>query len=117
MNADAMVKAALNWTNVPEASTDSVFSGTEQIITTEPRNSTSGIGKSRSFRRTKLSFTHFDTDEKKHSVPFDDRNLAMVRFEYSGRIRYLEHVEVTVNIEYTIRGALSFYLTSPGGKC
>lgn len=40
----------------------------------------------------------------------------MVRLEYSGQIRYLEHVEVTVNVKYTIRGSLSFYLTSPGGK-
>lgn len=44
MNAEAMVKEALNWINVPEASSDSVFSGTDHIISTEPKNSTSGIG-------------------------------------------------------------------------
>lgn len=53
----------------------------------------------------------------KRSSLEQERNLAMVRFEYSGQIRYMEHVDVTVNVEYTIRGALSFYLTSPGGKC
>lgn len=46
MNAEAMVKAALNWTNVPEASSDSVFSGLEQIIASKRQNSTSGIGSS-----------------------------------------------------------------------
>lgn len=45
MNADAMVKAALNWINVPDARSDSVFSGTDQIITSKRQNSTSGICK------------------------------------------------------------------------
>lgn len=31
-------------------------------------------------------------------------------------VRYLEHVEVKTNINYTVRGALQIYLLSPSGK-
>ena len=34
-------------------------------------------------------------------------------FKYFGNINHLEHIEVSINVQYTVRGALSFYLTSP----
>lgn len=55
-----------------------------------------------------------------HSLPLqiESGSLAEVQFgvDESCSMRYLEHVEVTVNIEYPQRGALDAYLTSPFGS-
>ena len=49
---------------------------------------------------------------KKSHVKFSSDGCAGTEDE----INYLEHVEVVSTIEYSIRGALEIYLTSPSGK-
>ncbi|KAJ3640863.1 hypothetical protein Zmor_027398 [Zophobas morio] len=85
MNAFGLVKAAVNWTTVPEQRVCTV-------TTTHEINET-------------VSYT----------------NPALIQIHTTGcqntnnEVKFLEHVELTLTIEYPIRGVLEVYLTSPSG--
>ncbi|GFU97873.1 neuroendocrine convertase 1 [Trichonephila clavipes] len=86
INAESMVKAALNWTTVPEKAICKASSSSElpKAISSELKEveieiSTDGCSKS------------------------------------SEEINYLEHVELSIDIDYNHRGALDIYLFSPAG--
>ncbi|GAB0100386.1 Peptidase S8/S53 domain [Sergentomyia squamirostris] len=80
MNADAFVKTAAKWENVPEKLTE----------TAQKPNKTTDYLSTNLGRISKLFF-------------------------YQGSIRYLEHVEVELDLEYSERGVLEIFLMSPSG--
>ncbi|GFT55225.1 neuroendocrine convertase 1 [Nephila pilipes] len=86
INAESMVKAALNWTTVPEKAICKASSSSElpkaissKLKEVEIEISTEGCAKS------------------------------------SEEVNYLEHVELSLDINYNHRGALDIYLFSPSG--
>lgn len=85
MNADGLVKEAINWIRVPEKSI---------CIIKAPR-------------------VHNNTIKYKQglTVAIETSGCVGTRNE----IKYLEHVEVMTTINYTRRGSLEVYLTSPTG--
>uniref|UniRef100_A0A1W7RA47 furin n=1 Tax=Hadrurus spadix TaxID=141984 RepID=A0A1W7RA47_9SCOR len=86
LNAEEMVKQALKWKNVPPKS----------ICQSQPKTSLPQLLKS-----GESVEIVFETDCCKGT---------------DSEINYLEHVQVTVDINYTRRGALELYLTSPSGS-
>ncbi|XP_066995940.2 neuroendocrine convertase 1-like [Anabrus simplex] len=85
MNAYGLVSAAANWTNVPPKS-----------ICTVPAESRGNV----TFRHGEQVSLYFLTDGC---------------YATENEVKYLEHVEVLVNIHYSFRGALEIYLTSGAG--
>ncbi|XP_047121260.1 neuroendocrine convertase 1-like [Schistocerca piceifrons] len=85
MNAFALVSAAANWTNVPP-----------KAICSTPMTPTDNT----SIRQGVLTVAHFHTD-------------GCVGTERE--VNFLEHVELQVNLRYSLRGALEIYLTSAAG--
>ena len=57
----------------------------------------------------------WELEHPMHYVPLDNSPSAHnVTFEYADTsINYLEHVEVILDLDYSDRGSLGFYLTSP----
>ncbi|XP_054715875.1 neuroendocrine convertase 1-like [Uloborus diversus] len=88
INAESMVKAARNWTLVPEKTTCTV-------------ESTSPLPKVISSKDVNEVEVLLSTDGCKNT---------------KSEINYLEHVEVTLDIDYNHRGALDIYLFSPSGS-
>ncbi|KFM81220.1 Neuroendocrine convertase 1, partial [Stegodyphus mimosarum] len=87
INSESMVKAALNWTLVPEKTTCIVSSSSilPQAISSKGKN----------------------------EVVIELTTNGCLGTP--GEINYLEHVEVTLDIDYNHRGALDIYLFSPSG--
>lgn len=85
MNADAFVTAAKSWINVPKKVINSL---------------------------QWLSIDYFFNINN-----YNDNHIVRIQYQYNNDgdayIKYLEHVEIIVNIWYPIRGALTFYLQSP----
>ncbi|GIZ01576.1 neuroendocrine convertase 1 [Caerostris extrusa] len=86
INAEALVKTALNWTTVPEKAIcrDSSSSGLPRAISSE-------------LKEVEIEVTTSGCSGT------------------SEEINYLEHVELSVDIDYNHRGALDIYLFSPAG--
>lgn len=85
MNAEAMVKSALSWENVPQKTVCNVITYTKLPL---PLTSNKSIE------------IFFRTDGCKNTT---------------NEVNYLEHVQVIVSVDYTLRGALDIYLISPTG--
>nr|WBW70068.1 venom protein [Lampona murina] len=85
INAELMVKMALNWTLVPEKTSCNV-------------NATTRLPLPISSKAAKEVHVIFQSS--------DDNGCG---------IRHLEHVEVTLDVEYNHRGALDIFLFSPSG--
>ncbi|XP_055924255.1 neuroendocrine convertase 1-like [Argiope bruennichi] len=86
INAEAMVKAALNWTTVPEKAICKASSSSKL-----PKLLSSQI------------------QEVEVEITADGCTKT------SNEINYLEHVELSLDIDYNHRGALDIYLFSPAG--
>ncbi|CAL7950535.1 unnamed protein product [Xylocopa violacea] len=86
MNAYALVSAGSNWTTVPDKTICRV-----NIATTD--------GKKLAYGNTKR--LRFETEDECRSA--------------GNEITFLEHVEIEVNLEYSLRGALQMHLTAPSG--
>ncbi|XP_067144653.1 neuroendocrine convertase 1-like [Centruroides vittatus] len=86
MDAESMVKTALKWKSVPPK-----YITTAQSKTEFPQPLSSG-------REAEI---YFETDCGKNT---------------ENQVRYLEHVQVTVDVDYNRRGALELYLISPSGS-
>ncbi|XP_023217479.1 neuroendocrine convertase 1-like [Centruroides sculpturatus] len=85
LNAEAMVKTAVKWEYLPQKTTCDV--------------------------NAEVSFP----------VPISSNKSAVIIFQTDGcrdtwnEVNYLEHVQVCLSIDYTVRGALDLYLVSPSG--
>nr|XP_031848985.1 neuroendocrine convertase 1-like [Nomia melanderi] len=86
MNAFALVAASSNWTTVPEKSICEVVA--DEII-----DERLAYGDSRRLR--------FEAGDECRSSP--------------NGITFLEHAEIEVSLEYSLRGALQMHLTAPSG--
>ncbi|XP_068980359.1 neuroendocrine convertase 1-like isoform X1 [Bombus flavifrons] len=86
MNAHALVSASYNWTTVPDKTICKV-------------EFAKAIDKKLAYGNTRR--LQFETENECRSE--------------GNEITFLEHVEIEVNLEYSLRGALQMYLTAPSG--
>ncbi|KAG8225590.1 hypothetical protein J437_LFUL006682 [Ladona fulva] len=102
MDAEALVTAAENWTNVPPQHLCTVQASGRDNITISP---TSPVVKK--FYTTGCNYL------LKDFLNNDVENIDIL--EEGDEVNYLEHIELEASIRYSIRGALQIYLTSPHG--
>lgn len=97
MDADLFVRYAIDWKNVPKKCIAIRKSVQNSLY---PIKMGFGYGK-------KIDITFEYRNDNGYNNPDDNCNDGNML------IHYVEHVEVDVRIDYTMRGALSMYLTSP----